>query len=33
MAEFANSVDFNEVAHNHLALHRLPSGLRILNML
>ena len=33
MAEFANSVDFDEVAHNHLALHCLPSSLRILIML
>ena len=36
MAEFANSVDLDEVAHNeppHLDLHCLPSSLRILNMI
>ena len=35
-AEFANSVDLDEVAHNeppHLELHCLPSCLRILNMI
>ena len=36
IAEFANSVDLNEVAHNeppHLDLHCLPSSLWILNMI
>ena len=36
IAEFANSVDLDEVAHNeppHLDLHCLPSALRILNMI
>ena len=36
IAEFANSVDLDEVAHNeplHLDLHCLPSSLRILNMI
>ena len=36
IAEFANSVDLDEVAHDeppHLDLHCLPSGLWILNMI
>ena len=36
IAEFANSVDPDEVAHYeppHLDLHCLPSSLRILNMI
>ena len=36
IAEFANSVDLDEVAHNeppHLDLHCLPSSLWILNMM
>ena len=34
MAEFANSIDLDEVAHNeplHLDPHCLPESLRILN--
>ena len=36
LAEFANSLDLNEVAHNeppHLDLHSLPANLWILNMI
>ena len=36
MAEFANSIDLDEVAHHeppHLDLHCLPSGLCILNII
>ena len=36
IAEFANSVDLDEVAHHepsHLDLHCLPSSLRILNII
>ena len=36
IAEFANSVDLDEVAHNeppHQELHCLPSSLWILNMI
>ena len=36
IAEFANSVDLDEVAHNeppHLDLHFLPSSLCIFNMI
>ena len=36
IADFANSVDLDEVAHNeppHLDLHCLPSSLLILNMI
>ena len=36
IAEFANSVDLDEVAHNeppHLDLHCLPCSLCILNMI
>ena len=36
IAEFANSIDLDEVAHNeppHLHLHCLPSSLLILNMI
>ena len=35
IAEFANSIDLDEVAHNeppHLDLHCLPSSFLILNM-
>ena len=36
IAEFANSLDLDEMAHNeppHQDLHCLPSSLRILNMI
>ena len=36
MAEFANSIELDEVAHNeppHRDLHFLPSSLSILNMI
>ena len=36
IAEFANSVDLDEVAHDeppHVDLHCLPSSLLILNMI